>query len=205
MHNTDEVRFHTKVGGPTILHETTRDPEKLDQAIVPLSNMLEDKVIELYQSAQKNITKETEICLKTVPYSAELVTLYAIPYISRSNTKSDKALLEFYRTMMKKPNVDRTGDLNKLRRDKLESGTMESTVIAQVLVWCNEVFYVKDVESGQVLQGTDAHDSAKNVPHLVRMESTVKTTKTSDGKFRNIQEDWIITDIDDLLDGNLIV
>lgn len=176
-----------------------------DDAIVPLTNMFDEKVVAFFQTAKQNITKETEICLKTVPYSAELVSLYSIPYISRRNTKSDKALVEFYRNMMRKPSVHRKDDLDKLRKDKFEGGTMESTVIAQVLVWCNEVFYVKDVESGKVIQGTDDLDTTRNVPHLVRMESTVKTTKTGDGKMRTIQEDWIITDIDDMLEGNLIV
>lgn len=203
-----EVKFHTKVGGKTSNAKVDQKDETLvddNTTIVPLANMLEPKVIEFFQAAKQNITKETEICLKMVPFSAELVSLYAIPYLSRRNTQSDKALLEFYRTMMKKPSMDRSNDLSKLRKEKLETGIMESTVIAQVLIWCNEVFYVKDVDTGKVIQGSDDNDVIRNIPHLVRMESTVKTTKRSDGSFHNIQENWIITDIDDMLDGNLIL
>jgi hypothetical protein len=194
------------VGGTESLQDAKKeDAETVDVSAVPLENMFEEKLIALYQSAKENISEEVEVCLKTIPYSAELVTLYAIPYISRRNTKSDKALLKFYRKMMEKPSMDRTEDLNKLRKEKLEHGIMESTVIAQVMVWCNEVFYVKDLESGQVIQGSDDNDTVRNVPHLVRMESIVKTTKDSGGVFRNVQEDWVITDIDDMLDGNLVV
>lgn len=203
-----ELNFHEKLGGTKAVTMEAKDDdsEKVDNPVIPLEDMLEEKLIALYQSAKENnISEEVEVCLKTIPYSAELVSLYAIPYISRRNIKSDKALLNFYRTMMKKPSMDRTEDLNKLRKDKLEKGIMESTVIAQVLVWCHEVFYVKKVDSGEVIQGTADNDTARNVPHLVRMESTVKTTKDAGGAFRNVQEDWIITDIDDMLDGNLIV
>jgi len=204
-----EVRFHETVGGPKRETEKESNDETIEvkssDSNVPLKDMFEEKLLSLYDTAKANIDKETEICLKTIPYSAELVSLYSIPYISRGNTKHDKDLLTFYRKMMEKTSRDRTNDLNKLRKDKLERGIMESTVIAQVLVWCNEVFYVKDVESGKILQGTDDEDTIRNVPHLVRMESTVKTTKDDSGVFRNIQEDWIITDIDDLLEGNLIV
>lgn len=206
INDTYELNFHSTIGGTKEAEKTDESSESQTTADVdiPLGNMFEEKVISLFQSAKANIDKETDICLKTIPYSAELVSLYSIPYLSRRNTKSDKNLLSFYRAMMEKPSRDRVDDLNKLRKDKLEKGIMESTVIAQVLVWCNEVFYVKDVASGKVLQGTDDEDTLRNIPHLVRMESTVKTTKDEVGTFRNVQEDWIITDIDDMLEGNLI-
>lgn len=168
--------------------------------------MMDEKVISFYQSAKENLTfyEQVEVCLKTVPFSAEVISLYSIPYVSRSNTQKDPALLEFYRTMLNKPSMDRAPDLNQLRRKYLETGIMESTVIAQVLVWCNEIFYVKDVASGKVLQGKEDAES-RNIPHLLRMEMTVKTEKDAAGTFRNSQGNWTITDIDDHLDGNLLV
>ena len=100
--------------------------------------------------------------------------------------------------------MERAPDLNKLRREHLETGNVESTVIAQVLVWCEETFYVKDATSGEVLQGVELNGTRK-IPHLIRMETTVRTTKSDAGSFRNEQGNWIITDIDDIADGNLIV
>jgi hypothetical protein len=166
------------------------------------------------------------IHLQLQAYDAELVSLYAMPYISRTNVKSNPTLLAKYRKMLEKPSIERAPDLDQLRKRYLDSGTMESTVIAQVLVWCNEVFFVKGVGSGKVVQGqevvgnvvnadkdtsspggddvTTPKLSQKKVPHLVRMEMIVKTKNSGSG-FINDRGNWEITDIDDHLNGNLVV
>jgi hypothetical protein len=200
---------------------------------IPLQTIFQQKVIDLYQSAKEQfLTKndnnndddddndndddnphhqKVEIRLKMIPYDTEFISLYCIPYLSRHNADADPTLKEFYQRMLEKPSGERAPDLNRLRREHLETGHMESTVIAQCVVWCNEVFYVRDVRSGKIVQGVDGRndtgeEETKRVPHLVRMERTVLTRKDqSSGKFHNIQGDWIITDIDDLLGGNLIV
>ena len=223
---TNELCFHATVGGnhppaakeaadaagtgrTTTNHDNARQDEEKEAALPPLQNIMQQNMIDLYDKARKESpTKEIEICLKMYPHTAELVSLYAMPYISRQNVQKDPKLLSFYRELMSMPAVNRAEGLTKLRQDKLvNEGMMETTVIAQVLIWCNEIFFVKDVESGTILQGSDDQDQqiARNVCHLLRMESTVKTTKTKQGTFRHVQEDWIITDIDDLLSGNLIV
>jgi hypothetical protein len=166
--------------------------------------MMDKKLISLFRNAQENLTRDVEICLKLVPVSAELYSLYSVPYISRQNIQTDEGLLDFYQNMLEKPSMDRAPDLNKLRKEHLELGRMESTVIAQVQVWCNELFYVKDAETGAVLQGSE-DTKGQNVPHLVRMEKIVRTNKNPNGSFQNIQENWVITDVDDLLKGNLII
>jgi hypothetical protein len=173
-----------------------------------LDSILQTKMIELYQSSLQNkTTGDYEVRLQTLPYSAELISLYCIPYISRANVKNNKPLKEYYRNMLNKPSMERPPDLNKLRKEHLEMGIMESTIIAQVLVWCHEIFYVKDLATGEVVQGeepTDETQEPKSIPHLVRMEMTVKTQK-HEGAFANVQDKWLITDIDDLLEGNLVV
>jgi hypothetical protein len=175
-----------------------------------LDSIMEKKMIELYRSSLQKKTGEYEVRLQTLPYSAELVSLYCIPYISRHNVQNNKPLVESYRNMLNKPSMERPSDLNKLRKEHLEKGIMESTVIAQVLVWCNEIFYVKDLNTGKVVQGEEPStdesttQEPKTIPHLVRMEMTVKTQKHN-GQFANVQDEWLITDIDDLLEGNLVV
>jgi hypothetical protein len=189
----------------TTLSNTKGETETAD--ILELDSMLEGRLLDLYQTSTKDALASDgkEICLQSKPYSAELVSLYCIPYISRSNSKTDPNLLKFYRTMLEKVAMERQSDLSKLRKDHLETGKMESTVIAQVLIWCKEKFYVKDTASGALLQGQD-DEEGRNVPHLVRMEMTVKTEKDPTyGRFVNKHDNWIITDIDDLVDGNLIV
>ena len=69
----------------------------------------------------------------------------------------------------------------------------------------NEKFYVKDGTTGFLLQGQEDTDD-RQVPHLVRMEMTVKTEKNgTNGSFRNTLDNWIITDIDDMMEGNLVI
>lgn len=170
-----------------------------------MEKIMDEKLLSHYESAKGNLTNKTTMCLHTVPYAAELVSLYSLPYMSRKKAKTDKALLEFYRSMLNKPSMERSPDLNILRQEQLQKGIMESTVIAQVIVWCNEVFYIKDEETGEVLQGTDDHDTSRNVPHLVRIERTIRTAPDANGALKNFHDDWMITDIDDMLDGNLIV
>jgi hypothetical protein len=203
----------------------------------PLTAMFEKKVIDLYQSAKDRLGsgtttssrvldgddggnggsgREVEVRLQIIPYETEFLSLYSLPYLSRDNSARDPHLVRLYKKMLDKKRRDRASDLNTLRREFLDQGRMESTVIAQCLVWCREVFYVRDVGTGQILQGEyrdpagavgdEAPASGKNVPHLVRMERTVITDRDlATGAFRNIQGDWIITDIDDLLGGNFVV
>lgn len=184
-------------------NDTIRNKNDGSKDLDELSSILQEKVLDIYKTSA-NDSDEIEICLKSKPYEAELLSLYCIPYISRSNVLKEPSLLEFYRDMLGKRAIDRQPDLAKLRKEYMENGRMESTVIAQVMVWCNEIFYVKDSNTGDLIQGKD-EGASKNVPHLVRMEMTVKTEKGSSGGFLNSQGNWIITDIDDLVDGNLIV
>ncbi|CAJ1924608.1 unnamed protein product [Cylindrotheca closterium] len=195
---SDEIDFQKTLSKPEEESSETPDLQELDF-------ILEKQLLNLYQSSASNLADGNEIFLKSKPYSAELVSLYCIPYISRSNILSNPSLLTFYKSMLEKSAVEKQADLAQLRKEHLETGKMESTVIAQVLVWCKERFYVKDAASGTVVQGNE-DDGEKDVPHLVRMEMIVKTAKDSSfGNFRNIHGNWIITDIDDLVGGNLVV
>jgi hypothetical protein len=110
-------------------------------------------MIELYQSSLQNrTTGEYEVRLQTLPCSsAELISLCCIPYNSRHNAQNKKPLLEYYRNMLNKPSMERPPDPNKLRKEHLETGIMEFTVIAQVLVRCQKIFYVKDLATGKGL------------------------------------------------------
>lgn len=76
---------------------------------------------------------------------------------------------------------------------------MQVTVVAQVSIDCDEVFVVKDIETGDVVQG-DPNGNINDVTHLVRFEIVVDMNgETGEVAIGN----WQITDWDDLLDGNL--
>ena len=218
-------------GGQGETNATTGDTNATDA----LSAIFQEKVVQLFLSTRyafsetdptDTAARKLEVCLRMKPYETEFLSLYCIPYLSRQNSQSNPQLLSFYKTMLNKPPIDRVPDLNRLRNDHLEHGHMESTIIAQCIVWCQEVFYLRDVNTGAVGHGnlleTNHQEDEKNekkesqekeeapvpesIPHLVRMERTVTTTKDPrTGAFHNVQGDWIITDIDDLLEGNLVV
>jgi hypothetical protein len=100
--------------------------------------------------------EDIEVRLLMEPYQSELISLYSIPYMSRKLADDDPNYLIFYRNMLSKPSRERTPDLSLLRAEYLdEQGRMESTIIAQVLVWCHEIFYVKHLPSGRILQGQE--------------------------------------------------
>jgi len=198
----EDIDFLITLSQPSTM-ESSEEEESPD--LQELDSILETQLLDLYQSSAKNFANGNEIFLKCKPYSAELVSLYCIPYVSRSNILTNPSLLTFYKKMLEKSAGEKQADLAQLRKEHLETGKMESTVIAQVLVWCKERFYVKDTSSGTILQGQE-DDEEKDVPHLVRMEMIVKTVKDSSrGNFTNKQGNWIITDIDDLVGGNLVV
>eukprot|EP00984_Skeletonema_dohrnii_P028354 scaffold18322_cov96-Skeletonema_dohrnii-CCMP3373.AAC.6 len=72
------------------------------------------------------------------------------------------------------------------------------TIIAQVSIHCREVFCVKDVATGEILQGYD-DQNPRDVTHLVRFEIVVEDELEPELKVGR----WQITDWDDLLDGNV--
>jgi hypothetical protein len=80
-------------------------------------------------------------------------------------------------------------------------GKLSTTVEVQVLVECDEIFQVVDLNTGVVLQGHE-DGLVRSVVHLVRMEKTVETYD-NDNTFPYSpvirQGNWQITDIDDLL------
>ena len=87
---------------------------------------------------------------------------------------------------------------SKQRRNRGDD-IMQMTIVAQVAVQCDEVFVVRDVDTGDVVQG-DPSEGVNDVTHLVRFEVVVDM----DGQTGEIEiGSWQITDWDDLLDGNI--
>jgi len=80
-----------------------------------------------------------------------------------------------------------------------DEGVIQMTVVAQAVIECDEVFYVRDVGSGEIVQG-DGDGKVNEVLHLVRFEMVVDW----DWQRREMHTgNWQITDWDDLLDGNI--
>ena len=171
--------------------------------------MVESKLQSLYESAHENGKDKILVKLETKPNKADILNLFCFPFLSRKRLKADPSLLHRYRRMLgymvTSPNEARPL-FRQMVAEFQESGLTESTVISQVLLLCDECFAVKDVATGAVIQG---HEDGKfrQVYHLVRMEMVVETRPNARGlsRFSSTPGNWQITDIDDLLEGNLLL
>ena len=65
---------------------------------------------------------------------------------------------------------------------------------------------MRDLDTGNTLQGYD-DGKVRKIWHMVRMEMVIETHPANGlvFKFENKKTNWQITDIDDLLGGNLII
>ena len=184
--------------------------------------MIDEKLLRLYESA-KEFGKETmnvKLEMTTTPgpngdthhqQQPEIVNLFVFPFLSRTALKDVPGFQHRYRRMVDAIAINdwtlARNELDDVMKRWVEKGWTESTVIAQVLVPCDEIFYVKDSRTGEVLQG-HGDEKARRVVHLVRFEMVVRSYLKDDGSFipvRNELGTWKVTDIDDLLEGNLLL
>ena len=213
-------------------------------------SMLQRNLRNLYQNAKRHShPNEINILLRTEPQSAKIESMFPIFGLSRSLVEDRPNLRHTYRNYSKrlqdrhKERALATGKSSSSSRlNPIEMGTfvMDSlqevmaksaqlsddgraviTIVAQVSIQCKEIFIVRDVITGDVLQGVDDVEP-RDVTHLVRFEMVLRETlineddennddsKKQKGRYSNEDEDWEIeigrwqiTDWDDLLDGNV--
>ena len=192
-------------------------------------HMLEPQLVSLYRSAHTCGKHKLQIKLRSNPKSATIQSLFVLPFLTRREVEDNVALKHSYRNIVKalhsrgsekgrELNYIEIGNLvgeklddmsmaqmqrrerKKMNRDNDRDGNiMQVTVVAQVSIDCDEVFFVKDTETGDVVQG-DAEGNTNDVTHLVRFEMVVDmNAETGEVHLGN----WQITDWDDLLDGNM--
>merc|ERR1712032_1148665 len=102
-------------------------------------------------------------------------------------------------TVMSSDDENDTTQGIKLSREFMEEfrakRKCENTVICQVLIPCMEEFWVKDNETGEIVQGSL---EKRAVLHLVRLEQVTKTHIIDGSRlfpFRQELGQWQITDI----------
>mmetsp|Transcript_5333 Transcript_5333/g.7711 ORF Transcript_5333/g.7711 Transcript_5333/m.7711 type:complete len:460 (-) Transcript_5333:76-1455(-) len=191
--------------------------------------MLQHNLRQLYQSARDHsLPSDVNIVLKTEPVSAQIVSMFPVFGLSRSLVQDHPNLRHSYRNLAKR--IDRKNkekqlegkekanlfeiakivaqgmdDLMETSAKLSDDGNGLITIIAQVAIHCREVFCVKDVATGEVLQGYP-DENPRDVTHLVRFEIVIKDTHLSmdfEKKPELLVGRWQITDWDDLLDGNV--
>ena len=160
-------------------------------------------------------TKADSELLEALPYDMvygpKIENLIVFPHLSRNN--NDPQHRRKYVRLLDSV-MDHDVPMDEVRQitrelfaDFAEKKFMENSVVCQVLIPCIETFWVKDLETGKLLQGDYAE---KAVVHLVRFEQITKThivrsDDSSRSRFKTELGEWKITDIDDLCGGNLIL
>ncbi|CAB9498011.1 expressed unknown protein [Seminavis robusta] len=157
--------------------------------------LMEPNLYNLYSEAKKSGQNQIQVYLRTKPTRAQLHSLHALPALNRSMAKKHPLLLREIEQAQSNSSTVSTVNMKQMDRIVKETGTLQTTVFAEVLVWCDEVFRVTNLETGALLQGYD-DGKEREVVHGVRLE-IVSTVVPRKGK-----ANWIITDIDDLLLGN---
>lgn len=171
--------------------------------------MVEQKLRTLYQSAHEFGKHQIQVRLDCRPTRARIQNLFVFPFLSRPMLKRNPGLKEQYQQLLDVLEVHPREAIpiyRELVEEMQNHGNAESTVICQVLLECDEVFWVKDLSTGVLLQGRD-DDEFRKVFHLVRFEMVVQTIPRRHPivPFRMVPGNWQITDIDDHLDGNLML
>ena len=164
------------------------------------NNMMETKLQNLFASAHSG-KEQIEVHLKTKPTGAHLHSLHSLPALSRSIAAKHPSLIRDIEKarLTGDPQLSGNKYIDAVAAEMGEDhrGTIETTMFAEVLVYCDEVFCVRDLQTGAVVQGNE-DGKARQVIHGVRMERVRTSTLGKGTQLSN----WMITDIDDLLDGN---
>lgn len=208
-----ELRFEHGLGAGE--HDVPRQPDSPEDGEPELEldvhRIMEGRLVGLFESAREFGKETLQVRLEIRP-SAEpafVAGLFVFPFLSRSTLAKSPGYARRYQRMLNLMASNDTSDAMALIQEFIEEKRLEHTVICQVIVPCEELFCVRDAQTGLVVQG-HGDEKFRTVLHLVRFEKVVTTRLRNDGggalfPYRQEQGDWQITDIDDLLGGNLLL
>ena len=204
-----ELRFDHGTNNKEKKDESSSETDDASRILDNTDSMVEQSLRKLYQSAHEFGKHQLQVRLECRPTHARIQHLFVFPLLSRNAIQRKPALKKQYRQLLEVSAVaprEAVPIYQELVMQMLERGTGESTVICQVLIECEEIFWVKDLATGTVLQGYE-DEKFRKVFHLVRFEMVAETRfpKNRIIPLEMIPGSWQITDIDDLLEGNLIL
>ena len=156
----------------------------------------------LYRSAHESGRHQLQVRLHSVPIRTTFYALFAIPFVSRTAVEQDPDLLkETYTHLSNMANMGRGfTEYSHFMEQRLlaNDGILLTTLEAQVIVDCHERFQVLDLETGDVLQGSEDY---RTISHLVRMEMDVESRPNEQFPYLPLVEkgNWVLHDIDDLV------
>jgi hypothetical protein len=166
-------------------------------------HMLDRPLRRLFQSAHESGRDQLIIKLRSEPKRALLYTIFGIPSLTKAAAEADTSLLNRIRGLLallrEDPDTAFAG-INDfvLQNSPKHMGKVTTTIEMQVLVECDEEFQVLDRATGALLQGSE-DGLVRTVMHLVRLETNVTWKSNFPSLPRRTQDDWVITDIDDLV------
>eukprot|EP00527_Entomoneis_sp_CCMP2396_P009789 CAMPEP_0198136798 /NCGR_PEP_ID=MMETSP1443-20131203/394_1 /TAXON_ID=186043 /ORGANISM="Entomoneis sp., Strain CCMP2396" /LENGTH=411 /DNA_ID=CAMNT_0043798075 /DNA_START=13 /DNA_END=1248 /DNA_ORIENTATION=+ len=190
-----------------------------------ISDMMPRPIRQVFESAHEKSGKHLRIQLEITPKQSAFHRLFGLPFVSRQKVETDKDFLLnifFKRDKMTDEYVvaDQSHAINTYlshitgHQSRGET-KIKTTVAAEVLVICDEIFKVWDAETGELLQGSSSEEESKDaktsgddddiflgreVAHVVTMERDFEI-EIKDGFPYNFdyvsKSNWQITDIDD--------
>jgi hypothetical protein len=158
-------------------------------------SMVQSKLKQLYQSAHEFGKHQLQVRLDCRPISATMESLFVFPFLSRASLKAIPPLREKYHALLDAMNEspqdsiplwhDILNDLRQHHHRRSSSSSsssdegprLSSTVICQVLIECDEVFWVKDLSTGAMLQG--GWQEEEDIPTITTTTTTATTTTTT--------------------------
>lgn len=201
-----DVNFkHTITTSTTDTEDSMKGSETFSSP--DLEFIVEEKLLNLYKHAHSSGRDQMQIHLQMQTTSARLLSFMLVPLFTRKDSKQHPSniipMSTWVTNLFSTPLSESMAKVeSKLHRhDKYVA--YQHTVIAQVLVHCDEVFSVTDLNCGSILQGY-GDGNVRNVPHIVRLETVVEHKLDLETKETTlVMKGWQITDWDDMLGGNL--
>merc|ERR1712226_236710 len=152
-----------------------------------------------YTLGDKNLS--IQLCSR--PTHAEITSAFLVPFLTRKEVECDPYLQQSFSNIIlnvSKLETEKGKPLGFLEKSRVimrdistlgknqiirNNDVVKCTIVIQVMIYCQEIFSVKDRESGILIQGND-NGLIKDVCHLVRFE---RVGSLAVGPNRS-REDW---------------
>jgi len=150
-----------------------------------LNDMIDVKLQQLYQYTRDS--RDLSIQLYSKPVYSEIVSAFLVPFLTRQEVEDYPELQRSFRNIIKSiadEEVKRGSplsfwettrlvmrDISTLGKNQIirKNDLVQCTLIVQAMIHCHEIFHVKDIQNGSIIQGKD-DGLVKEVCHLVRFE-----------------------------------
>ncbi len=177
-----------------------------------LSQMIDQTLLQKYQQLDLQHL-QLKLTMRPIPDddsnapAVQLQNIFAVPMLTREIVNQKPHLKGAYQRLEKVYKETKSyAEVKQKTYELAEEVGLQSakrTVIADVTIRCLEYFQVKDVRTGEIVQGMEDDEDEEEVIHLVRFEVVTDRKKDNNNTGERDIGSWKIIDVDDLLDGNV--